>query len=61
MTITGNSGLVGATSEIRIRGGFGEPLFVIDGIIRDKEAFDALEPNEIDQLSFLKDAATASV
>lgn len=61
MTITGNSGLVGASSEIRMRGGFGEPLFVIDGIIRDKEAFDALEPNEIDQLSFLKDAATASV
>ena len=52
---------MGASSEIRMRGGFGDPLFVIDGIIRDKAAFDALEPNEIDQLSFLKDAATASV
>lgn len=61
MTVTGNSGLMGSTSEIRMRGGFGEPLFVIDGIIRDKDAFDLLEPNEIDQLSFLKDAATASV
>ena len=61
MTITGNSGLMGASSQIRMRGGFGDPLFVIDGIIRDKEAFDALEANEIDQLSFLKDAATASV
>lgn len=61
MTVTGNSGLMGATSEIRLRGGFGDPLFVIDGVIRDKEAFDLLEPNEIDQLSFLKDAATASV
>lgn len=61
MTVTGNSGLMGSTSEIRMRGGFGDPLFVIDGIIRDKEAFDLLEPNEIDQLSFLKDAATASV
>lgn len=61
MTITGNSGLMGASSQIRMRGGFGDPLFVVDGIIRDKEAFDALEPNEIDQLSFLKDAATASV
>lgn len=61
MTVTGNSGMMGATSEIRMRGGFGDPLFVIDGIIRDKEAFDLLEPNEIDQLSFLKDAATASV
>jgi TonB-linked SusC/RagA family outer membrane protein len=61
VNITGNSGLMGASSEIRIRGGFGEPLFVIDGIVRDKGAFDALEVNEIDQLSFLKDAATASI
>ncbi|MDH6533697.1 SusC/RagA family TonB-linked outer membrane protein [Parabacteroides sp. 52] len=61
MTITGNSGLMGASSQIRMRGGFGDPLFVIDGVIRDKEAFDALEANEVDQLSFLKDAATASV
>lgn len=60
-TIVGNSGLMGSSSDIRIRGGFGEPLFVIDGIIRDKEAFDQLEPNEIDQLSFLKDAASTSI
>lgn len=61
VNITGNSGLMGASSDIRIRGGFGEPLFVIDGIVRDKNAFDALEVNEIEQLSFLKDAATASI
>lgn len=61
LNITGNSGLMGASSEIRMRGGFGDPLIVIDGIIRDMEAFNALEPNEIDQLSFLKDAATASI
>ena len=61
LTIVGSSGFMGASSEIRMRGGVGDPLFVIDGIIRDKAAFDALEPNEIDQLSFLKDAATASV
>ena len=61
LTIVGSSGFMGASSEIRMRGGFGDPLFVIDGIIRDKAAFDALESNEIDQLSFLKDAATASV
>ena len=60
-TIRGNSGLMGASSEIRLRGGFGDPLFVIDGVIRDKEAFDNLEPYEIDQLSFLKDAASASI
>lgn len=60
-TIQGNSGLMGSSSEIRLRGGFGDPLFVIDGVTRDKDAFDALEPHEIDQISFLKDAATASV
>lgn len=61
MTVVGNSGMLGASSKITIRGGFGEPLFVIDGVIRNKAAFDALESYEIDQLSFLKDAATASV
>jgi TonB-linked SusC/RagA family outer membrane protein len=61
VNITGNSGLMGASSDVRIRGGFGEPLYVIDGIVRDKAAFDALEVNEVDQLSFLKDAATASI
>jgi TonB-linked SusC/RagA family outer membrane protein len=61
VTIIGNSGLLGATSSIRIRGGFGEPLFVIDGIISNKEAFDALEANEVDQMSFLKDAATSAI
>ncbi|GHU89019.1 SusC/RagA family TonB-linked outer membrane protein [Bacteroidia bacterium] len=61
VTIIGNSGLIGATSTIRMRGGFGEPLFVIDGVLSNKEAFDALEATEIDQMSFLKDAATASV
>ncbi|GAB6120950.1 TonB-dependent receptor [Dysgonomonas termitidis] len=61
VTIVGNSGLIGATSSIRIRGGFDEPLFVIDGVISNKEAFDALEATEVDQMSFLKDAATASI
>lgn len=61
VNVTNTSGLAGASSSIRIRGSFGEPLYVIDGIVRDKEAFDALEASEIDQMSFLKDAATASV
>jgi len=61
VTITGNSGLIGASSSISIRGGFGEPLIVIDGVIRDKAAFDALEAVEVDQMSFLKDAASSSI
>lgn len=61
VNVTNTSGLSGATSSIRIRGSFGEPLYVIDGIVRDKMAFDALEASEVDQMSFLKDAATASI
>ena len=60
-TIVGTSGLIGASSSIRIRGAFAEPLYVIDGVISNKSSFDALDPSEIDQISFLKDAATASV
>lgn len=61
VNVTNTSGLAGASSSIRMRGSFGDPLYVIDGILRDKEAFDALEANEVDNLSFLKDAATASI
>ena len=61
VNVTNTSGLAGASSSIRIRGSFGDPLYVIDGIVRDKEAFDMLEAAEVDQLTFLKDAATASI
>lgn len=35
------------------------PLFVIDGVPRDKATFDHLDPNEIESLSVLKDATAA--
>src|SRR5690606_942374 len=59
--IVGNSGLAGASSSVRIRGSFGDPLFVINGVIKSKADFDALNPNEVESISFLKDAASASV
>lgn len=61
VNVTNTSGLSGASSSIRIRGSFGEPLYVIDGIVRDKEAFDAIEAAEVDQMSFLKDASAAAI
>src|SRR5690606_36625880 len=61
VNVTNTSGMTGASSAQRIRGMFSVPLYVIDGIVRDKPAFDALEANEIDQISFLKDAAMAAV
>ncbi|WP_316817647.1 TonB-dependent receptor [Pedobacter nyackensis] len=61
VNITNTSGLAGASSSIRVRGSFNNPLYVIDGVIKNKEAFDALDANEIDQMTMLKDAASASV
>ncbi|GAB3425528.1 TonB-dependent receptor [Niabella aquatica] len=37
----------------------GTPLIVIDGIPRDMEAFQRLDPNDIDNISILKDATAA--
>lgn len=46
------------SSKMDIRG-LGSPLIVIDGVIRDEAAFQRLEPNEIETVSVLKDAAAA--
>ncbi|MBL1410440.1 SusC/RagA family TonB-linked outer membrane protein [Sphingobacterium faecale] len=46
-------------SSINIRG-FGEPLYVIDGIVRDGGVeFQQLTPNDIESISVLKDASAA--
>lgn len=61
VTITGTSGFAGASSSIRMRGSFGEPLYVINNVIKTKADFDALDANEVENISFLKDAASASI
>jgi TonB-linked SusC/RagA family outer membrane protein len=61
VTVVGNSGLAGATSTVRIRGSFSEPLYVINGILKGKADFDALDPNEVETINFLKDAASAAI
>jgi TonB-linked SusC/RagA family outer membrane protein len=59
------TGLPGGTSVVRIRASSswngGSPLFVIDGVVRDSSAFDALDPTEIANMSILKDAASAAI
>src|SRR5690606_25705154 len=46
-------------SSINIRG-FGEPLYVIDGIVRDGGVeFQQLNPNDIESVTILKDASAA--
>lgn len=61
VNVTGNTGFAGASSTIRIRGSFGDPLYVIDDVIKSKADFDALDANEVETISFLKDAASASI
>lgn len=60
-----SSGKPGATSPITIRGmntpNHSSPTFVIDGVVRDKGDFDTIDPNEIENISVLKDAASAAV
>lgn len=60
-----NTGTPGISSSIRIRAqsswNGGDPVYVIDGVVRDKTSFDALAPNEVDQITILKDAASAAI
>jgi TonB-linked SusC/RagA family outer membrane protein len=43
-------------------GGAGtEPLYVVDGIVRDKRDFTQLDPNEVESVSILKDASSAAI
>ncbi len=46
----------GSSSIIQIRN-MGEPLFVIDGVPRDAQAFNNLNVNDIENVSILKDAS----
>ncbi|MCS2799099.1 TonB-dependent receptor plug domain-containing protein [Bacteroides fragilis] len=50
-------------NELRGRGNLGTspPLFVIDGAIADATFFFNLDPNSIESISFLKDAASSAI
>lgn len=55
----------GSTPSINFRGrgnlGTSEPLYVIDGAITDATFFSNLDPNSIESISFLKDAASSAI
>lgn len=64
--IINNSGFVGASSDILVRGvgsgnGGNYPLVVIDNVVSSRADFDVLDPNEVETITLLKDAATAAV
>ena len=55
----------GSTPSINFRGrgnlGTSSPLYVIDGAIADATFFSNLDPNSIESISFLKDAASSAI
>lgn len=53
---TGEPGAYNTMYDIR---GFGSPLIVIDGLVSDQSTFVRINPNEIDQLTVVKDASAA--
>jgi len=65
VNITSQTGVPGVTSSLNIRAksSFNDspPLYVIDGTVRNKEAFDLLNANEIEDITILKDAASAAI
>jgi TonB-dependent starch-binding outer membrane protein SusC len=65
ITVTQNSGSPGAQSMVRIRG-FGtvnasEPLYVVDGIPIRGGDISFLNPNDVENISILKDASSAAI
>ncbi len=65
VTINQTAGTPGMSSNIRIRAQGSltgtSPLFVIDGVVSDQFAFDGLGPNEVQDVTILKDAASAAI
>lgn len=66
LNISTGSGQPGASSQIILRGsgsinGNIEPLFVIDGVPQNGDAFRSLNPNEIASVSVLKDAGATAI
>ncbi len=55
----------GTSSDITIRGvstvNTTSPIYVIDGVVRDKTDFDGIDPNSIETITVLKDAASCAV
>ncbi|MDD6892513.1 MAG: TonB-dependent receptor [Bacteroidales bacterium] len=60
LIVQASGGGVNSTPSVSIRGG-GEPLYVIDGVIRSKDDFANLSPDDIQSMSILKDASATAV
>lgn len=58
VTFRMSDGRPGSSASISIRN-MGSPLYVIDGIIQDEGQFNNIAPNDIENISVLKDASAA--
>ncbi len=66
LSISTSTGQPGGNSVVNIRGvssinGDTEPLFIIDGAPVDQDNFRSLNPNEIETITVLKDAAATAI
>lgn len=60
LIVQAKGGGINSMPHISIRGG-GEPIYVIDGVIRSKDDFASLSSDDIANLSILKDASSTAV
>ncbi|WP_289005171.1 TonB-dependent receptor [uncultured Parabacteroides sp.] len=65
LKVNTRTGVPGTSAEMSIRtsGSWNStpPVYVIDGVVREKADFDRLDVNEVDNISILKDAASAAI
>jgi TonB-linked SusC/RagA family outer membrane protein len=67
LLVTAGSGQPGTAGNVRIRGtstlinGGGDPLYIMDGVPISSAVFASLNPNDIENVSVLKDASSASI
>jgi TonB-dependent SusC/RagA subfamily outer membrane receptor len=64
--IDGSNGLPGNTTSIQLRGigsfkSNADPLIIIDGVIADKAMLDAMSPNDVGNISILKDGSATAI
>ncbi|WP_439881256.1 SusC/RagA family TonB-linked outer membrane protein [Pontibacter sp. MBLB2868] len=66
LQVSASSGQPGATARVRIRGNgsinsSNDPLYIMDGVPIDANVFASINPNDIESVNILKDAASTSV
>ncbi len=60
LIVQASGGGINSSPTISIRGG-GDPLYVIDGVVRSDVDFKNLSPDDIESMSILKDASATAV